>query len=42
MESSKRSSRAEFWQNVLQQFVESKLSIVDLCSQRGEFQWFLQ
>ena len=29
MESSKRSSRTEFWQNVLQQFTESKLSVVD-------------
>jgi len=35
MESSKRSSRAEFWQNVLQQFTESKLSVVDFCSQKG-------
>jgi hypothetical protein len=35
MESSKRSSRAEFWQNVLQQFTESKLSVVDFRSQKG-------
>lgn len=35
MESSKRSSRAEFWQLVLQQFDESKLSVADFCSQKG-------
>ena len=35
MENSKRSSRAEFWQNVLQQFTESKLSVVDFCSHKG-------
>jgi len=35
VESSKRSSRAEFWQDVIQQFVDSKLSIIDFCSQKG-------
>lgn len=35
MESSKRSSRAEFWQDVLQQFVGSKLSVIDFCTQKG-------
>ena len=35
MESSKRSSRTEFWQDVLQQFVDSKLSVIDFCSQKG-------
>ena len=35
MESSKRSSRAEFWQDVLRQFVDSKLSVIDFCSQKG-------
>ncbi len=35
MESSKRSSRAEFWQDVLKQFVDSKLSVIDFCSQKG-------
>ena len=35
MESSKRSSRAEFWQDVLQQFVESNLSVIDFCSRKG-------
>ena len=35
MESSKRSSRAEFWQDALQQFADSKLSVIDFCSQKG-------
>lgn len=35
MESSNRSSRVEFWQDVLKQFVDSKLSVVDFCSQKG-------
>lgn len=35
MESSKRSSRAEFWQDVLQQFVDSKWTVIDFCSQKG-------
>ena len=35
MESSKRSARAEFWQQALQQFTESKLSATDFCSQKG-------
>ena len=35
MESSKRSSRAEFWQVVLQQYSDSKLSVIDFCSQKG-------
>jgi transposase-like protein len=35
MESSKRSARAEFWQQALQQYVESKLSVSDFCSQKG-------
>ena len=35
MESSKRSSRVEFWQDVLKQFVDSKLSVIDFCSQKG-------
>jgi Transposase len=33
--SSKRSSRAEFWKQVLQQFAESKLSVAEFCSQKG-------
>lgn len=35
MHSSKRSSRAEFWQQALQQFTDSKLSVADFCSQNG-------
>lgn len=35
MERSKRTARAGFWQNVLKQFAESKLSVVDFCSQKG-------
>ena len=35
MESSKRSSRADFWRDALQQFVDSKLSVIDFCSQKG-------
>jgi len=35
MESSKRSARAEFWQQAFQQYVESKLSVIDFCSQKG-------
>jgi transposase-like protein len=33
--SSKRSSRAEFWQQVLQQFTDSKLSVAQFCTQNG-------
>jgi hypothetical protein len=35
VESSKRSSRVEFWQDVLKQFLDSKLSVIDFCSQKG-------
>jgi transposase len=35
MESPKRSSRAEFWHDVMQQFVDSKLSVIDFCSEKG-------
>jgi transposase len=35
MESSKPSSRTDFWRDVLRQFVDSKLSVVDFCSQKG-------
>ena len=35
MESSKRSAKAEFWQQAFQQYVESKLSVIDFCSQKG-------
>ncbi|MFN7730386.1 MAG: IS66 family insertion sequence element accessory protein TnpA [Pirellula sp.] len=44
MHSSKRSSRAEFWQQVLEQFTDSKLSVAQFCSQNGlsvqsPYQW---
>lgn len=35
MEISKPSSRTDFWQDVLRQFVDSRLSVIDFCSQKG-------